>query len=177
MSNQCAQFINDILERLHPWAKVHFEFVGRAHLVFIAGGRRYCLEFFPFQVYEVVDGVADRKTPAAIRTRQELEGWLRDDAGERCAPNSAPLPGNWETLCNFADSVSATTKKPLDNLGGFNSMETLPQDKRVLFRTDTGQCLVGWADSRDQRFRAITIHNGRPELTVGIRPNGWLPID
>lgn len=183
-----AGWVNRILERLHPWAAVTFEEIKRKTIRFQAGPHRYELDFSidPPGLVEVVlwpinahgdetEGI--HATPAARRTLEELLGYRRDDDGNRQPPGEAR--GDWGTLCRNADAAARQpAAAPLpQTLGGFRPMDQLPPDKRVLFQVENRPPMVGWYDSRDQSYQAVTEYNGRLDLTVGVRPIGWLPID
>lgn len=182
IDNTAADWVNLILERLHPWAAVRFIGITKQSIWFESGPRVYVLRFEPFSVHEF-DGDGELQTTASIRVRQELTGWKRDDDGNRVPPNGSP--GDWKTLCRNADAAAIerpAARQPAaaplpQTLGGFRPMDELPPDKRVLFQVENRPPMVGWYDSRDQSYQAVTEYNGRLDLAVGVRPIGWLPIE
>jgi hypothetical protein len=198
-----ADWINTIFARLNPWAAVKFHSIGPNSIWFSAGPRCYVLQFDPFSVNEF-DGDGEIETDAARRVAQELDGWTRDDAGNRNPPpgyfprrpndDPRPLPtaiptpaGNWQTLCDNAARVADASKPvqykprkpilPADAFGPppWRPIETAPPNTRVTVLIEGGRTYTGWFDTTDNRWRAISPWSGRPDIICGLTPIAWLP--
>jgi hypothetical protein len=197
-----ANWVNTIFARLNPWAAVQFIGITNESIWFNSGPRTYVLRFDPFSVNEF-DGDGELETDASRRVAQELDGWLRDDAGNRNPPpgyfprrpndDPRPLPpamptpaGTWQTLCDNAARVADAAKPvqhkprkpilPADAFGltPWRPIDTAPPDTRVRVMV-AGSRMVGWVDSVDGRWRAI-VRIGRPDIIFVPTPEGWLPL-
>lgn len=201
-----AVWINRIIERLHPWAAVRFCAVEENRIEFQAGPHLYNLDLERNQITQNVamDGGNPIFTPTANaeRTLEELNGYRRDDSGNRTPPpeqtdadrvaiiRDVMTPGDWATLCRNADNQKKQQTSKTDPTGMYSYKPTgwtgftkfwpladMPPDKRVFLLTEQGTIHVGWFDSRDKRYRFVFMSNGRLDIGVGIKPRGWLPLD